>query len=229
MTETKIPKSIGFILDGNRRWAKEHGLPSLEGHRRGGEKVKQLAEWAHARGIGELIVYAFSTENWNRSPEEVDYLMKLIESSIEDWSNDARSRDGALRFIGQRERLPESLQKKITEIEAKNPKEPKHTLAVALSYGGRAEILDAVNTLLAKEEYEQVTEEELRGAMWSKGLHDPDLIIRTSGEKRLSNFLTWQSVYSELFFTGTKFPDFSEGEFDAILAEYAARERRHGK
>lgn len=223
-----VPASIGFILDGNRRWAKEQGLQTLEGHRRGGEKVKEIVKWAHDAGIKEIIVYAFSTENWNRSQEEVAYLLELFESTIDELTEQVRQAKGTIRFIGQRERFSKTLQDKMTTGETKTAGGSEGTLVIAVSYGGRAEILSAVNTVLANG-FEMVDEEQLREAMWSKGLRDPDLIIRTGGEKRLSNFLTWQSVYSELFFTDTKLPDFSKEEFLSILKEYAERERRVGR
>lgn len=228
MTDASIPHSIGFILDGNRRWAREHGLPTLEGHRRGSEKVKDILRWSHDAGVKEVIVYAFSTENWNRSPEEVAYLMELFETTIDELAEQVRTEKGKIRFIGERDRFSDSMQKKMKEAEEKTAEGTNGMLGVALSYGGRAEILSAVNSVL-EQGFETVTEEDLRGAMWSSGFSDPDLIIRTGGEQRLSNFLTWQSVYSELFFTDTKLPAFTKEEFDAILKEYSERERRHGK
>ncbi|MBA3789200.1 di-trans,poly-cis-decaprenylcistransferase [Patescibacteria group bacterium] len=224
----KTATSIGIIIDGNRRWAKEHNLPSLEGHRKGYEKILETMEWARAASVKEVIIYAFSTENWNRSEEEVGYLMKLFEYAFDTGMQDLITQDVRIRFIGERARLPENILKKMDEV-AEQTKEGKNgTVAFALSYGGRAEILSAVNALLVKGR-EVVTEEEFREVMWSSGLADPDLIIRTGGEKRLSNFLTWQSVYSELFFTDTKWPAFTKEEFNSILADFALRERRLGK
>jgi len=227
-TMTNGPASIGVIMDGNRRYAKELGLPTLEGHRRGLSKISELLEWTQEAGIKEVVLYAFSTENWNRAEEEVGYLMDLFEYAFTTQFNSFIDKGGRIRFIGQRDRFPEKLQARMKEAEAKSSEGTAGTLIVALSYGGRAEILSAVNKLLL-EGREQVTEAELRGAMWSANLLDPDLIIRTGGDKRLSNFLTWQSVYSELFFTETKWPAFGKEEFDAILSDYASRERRLGK
>lgn len=223
-----IPDSIGFILDGNRRWAKENNLPSLEGHRRGMDKVKEIVTWANAAGIKEVIVYAFSTENWNRAPEEVAYLLNLFEEFCGVWTDEVAKDGGRIRFIGERERFSPSMRQKMDDAEARTKEGTKGTLVIALSYGGRAEILSAVNTLL-KDGSGSVDEASFKEAMWSRGLLDPDLIIRTGGEMRLSNFLTWESVYSELFFTETKLPAFTRAEFDAILAEYADRERRYGR
>lgn len=215
-------------MDGNRRWAKENNLPQLEGHRRGFEKLKELGEWAEKNNIREVILYAFSTENWNRSPEEVSYLMKLFQEAFEKLPAEVAERDLRVRFIGQRERLPASLQEQMKETEEKTKEGKRGTLTIAVSYGGRAEIVAATNALLA-DGVQEVDEEGFRKAMWSADIAYPDLIIRTGGDKRLSNFLPWQSVYSELFFTDTKWPAFTTQELDSILAEYATRERRLGK
>ncbi len=214
-------------MDGNRRWAREHGLPSFEGHKRGLEKVKELVSWIQEVGVKELILYAFSTENWNRTSEEIDYLMKLFENTFGTEVDELVEKGARIRFIGQRERVPSSLQKKMIELEERTKSGAKGTLIVALSYGGRAEIVVGVNTLLAQG-IPSVDEQAFRKALWGGEFSDPDLIIRTGGDKRLSNFLTWQSVYSELFFTDTKWPAFEKAEFDAILAEFASRERRRG-
>ena len=227
MTNITVPSSIGFILDGNRRWARENNLPQLEGHRRGMEKVKEISSWANDAGIKEVIVYAFSTENWNRDPGEVDYLMKLFEEFCDRWARDIKKRNGRIRFIGQRERFSDSLQKSMNLAEENTKEGTKLTLVVALSYGGRAEIVAAANKLLASG-VTDVTEDTFAEALWSNGLAHPDIIIRTGGEKRLSNFLPWQSTYSELFFTDTLWPDFSEAEFSQILVDYAARKRNFG-
>ncbi len=214
-------------MDGNRRWAKAEGLPSLEGHRRGLDKVKELVSWVQDAGIKELVLYAFSTENWNRTPVEVEYLMKLFENAFGKEIDEMIEKEVRVRFIGQRDRLPVSLQKKIDETEERTKGGAKSTLVIALSYGGRAEIVAGVNALLSQK-VESVDESSFRKALWGGEFSDPDLIIRTGGDKRLSNFLTWQSVYSELFFTDTKWPAFEKTELDAILAEYALREQRRG-
>lgn len=225
---SKAPRAIGFILDGNRRWAKENGLPTLEGHRRGMEKVREITSWAKEAGVTDVIVYAFSTENWNRAESEVSYLMDLFAEFCDRWAADVKKDGGRIRFIGQRERFSEALRAKMESAEASTASGEAGTLWIALSYGGRAEILAAVNALLA-EGAQAVDEAGLRARMWSAEMPDPDLIIRTGGEERLSNFLAWQSVYSELLFTKTKLPAFSKEEFDRALLEYAERERRHGR
>ena len=224
---TKGPRSIGVIMDGNRRWARGRGLPQLEGHREGLARSKDMLLWAEEAGIEEITLYAFSTENWNRAAEEVAYLMDLFREGIEDLFGEVMRRDFRMQFIGERARMPNDIQRLMETCEARSGQNTRGTMVLALSYGGRAEILSAVNRVLVAGR-EQVTEEELRSAMWSSGLSDPDLIIRTGGEKRLSNFLTWQSVYSELFFTDTMWPDFSRKEFNGILADFASRERRPG-
>jgi len=222
------PASIGVIMDGNRRWARERGLPTLEGHRRGYEKVEELLTWCRAEGVDEVILYAFSTENWSRSPEEVSYLMVLFEDALPDVCERLARTGVRIRFVGERKRFSPGLREKMRELEEKSAEGAEGTLALALSYGGRPEILAAVNRLLS-EGRAHADEASFVEAMWSAGLRDPDLIIRTGGERRLSNFLPWQSVYSELFFTDTKWPDFGEEEFGAILADFRARERRRGK
>ncbi len=215
-------------MDGNRRWAKERNLPTLEGHKKGFERIQDLIAWCEGTSLEEVVLYAFSTENWNRSTEEVAYLMDIFEHSFSGTLARISEKGVRIRFIGQLERFSAGLQKKMHALQAESAKGVAGTLAVAMSYGGRPEILAAVNNLL-REGKEAVNEEEFSQALWSAGLLDPDLILRTGGERRLSNFLPWQSVYSELFFTDTKWPDFSREEFNAVLAEYAERERRHGK
>lgn len=217
-------------MDGNRRWARAKGLPTLEGHTHGFEKLKDVLAWTKARGTPHLVVYAFSIENWGRAVEEVSHMMDLIRRVFGDESielKEIKEKGGRLRFIGDRTRFAPDIQEALAHAEAETAS-GECTLWVALSYGGRPEIVAAVNKLI-EEGRESVSEEDISGALWSAGMPDPDLIIRTSGEERLSGFLPWQSVYSELFFTKTYWPDFSEEELDTILAEYASRERRRGK
>jgi len=224
-----VPACIGIIMDGNRRWAREQGLPAVLGHKHGADKLKEVLGWAKDRGIHHLIVYAFSTENWNRSQEETDYLMDTIRHFFRKQSADlqeVKQRGGRLRFVGERGRFAPDIQELFTHAEEVTAT-GEYTLWVCLSYGGRAEILHAAEAL--QKSGELVTEASFAKHLWTHGMPDPDLIIRTSGEERLSGFLPWQSVYSELFFTKTYWPAFSEAEFDAILAEYTLRERRHGK
>lgn len=216
-------------MDGNRRYAKARGISQFKGHTLGVKKIPALVSWAQSAGVREVVLYGFSTENWNRASEEVAYLMDLFANTFGGPELEEIIEMGfRLQFIGQRERLPETLQRNIRNAEARSETLTSGTLIVALSYGGRAEIVAAVNKLLA-EGSKEVNEKELREAMWSADILDPDLVIRTGGDKRLSNFLPWQSVYSELFFTDTFWPAFEKEEFDSILEEFATRERRRGK
>jgi undecaprenyl diphosphate synthase len=225
--EGKKVNCIGVIMDGNRRWAKGKGLSTAEGHHAGYGKLKEVVRWAGEKGISHAIFYAFSTENWNRSPEEVAGLMTLFEMGLRE-SLPEFLRDGVrVRFIGERERFSSELQTLMNEVEEKTAECNVITAVLALSYGGRSEITHAFNELL-KGNKTLVTQEDIADVLWTKDIPDPDLIIRTSGEQRLSNFLPWQSVYSELFFTETLWPDFSKNEFEGILRSYAERDRRRG-
>src|SRR3989338_2375675 len=222
-----IPKSVGISMDGNRRWAKAKGLPPLEGHRAGYKKLREVMEWCKLGGIKNGIVYAFSTENWNRSQGEVEYLLQLFRSMIDDFVKGARANDIRIVFLGERRRFPEDIRESMVQAEKETTRCRAFTLGIALSYGGRSEIVDAVHRV-PKEKRETITEEEFSKLLWTEDIPDPDIIIRTGGEKRLSNFLPWQSVYSELFFVETLWPDFSHEEFEQVLTGYAARERRFG-
>ncbi len=222
------PQAVGIIIDGNRRWAKQNMLPSLEGHRRGLQKVKDAIEWASEAGIKEVTFYTFSTENWNRSAEEVAYLLLLFKNTFENEFAELSKKDFRFRFIGQKEKFSSQLRVLMEKLETESADKSGMLVQIAISYGGRAEIMDAVNRV-AKEGRETITEEDFRNAMWSSGMKDPDLIIRTGGDKRLSNFLLFQAAYSELFFTDTMWPAFTKEEFHSILTEFAGRERRHGK
>ena len=223
-----VPTCIGFIMDGNRRWAKERDLPTFEGHRHGAETLKKTVEWAQENGVGHVVFYAFSTENWKRSEAEVNYLLGLIKTFFAEYRQELREKNVRVRFIGQRDRLDASVCGVIEEVEHESEHNSGITAWICLSYGGRAEITEGVNKLI-QEGTSEVTEEDISEALWSAGMPDPDMIIRTSGERRLSGFLTWQSVYSELFFTDTYWPDFSKEEFHAMLEAYGERHRRHGK
>ena len=223
---SSAPACVGIILDGNRRWAKKNGVSKLEGHRLGMETLKKTVRFVRDSDIKHLIVYAFSTENWSRDKDEVSYLMDLFREAIKKEMNELGKENVKVRFVGQRERFSEDLQQSMDEIEKETAENEAITLWVCLSYGGRAEIVAAAN---AAAKSDLITEELLAKNLWTAEMPDPDIIIRTGGEKRLSNFLLWQSAYSELFFTDTLCPDFNKGEFDAILAEFATRERRRGK
>jgi len=225
MTESKLPACIGIILDGNRRWAKERGVPSFEGHRQGAERVAETARLVRDRGIPHLAIYAFSTENWERPDEEVSYLMKLFRTMAGEVFSKLADERIRIRFVGQRERFDASMQSLMRDVEQKSAQNSALTLWVCLSYGGRAEIVAAANSAATEG---NVTEASLTSHLWTADMPNVDIIIRTGGEKRLSGFLTWRSVYAELFFVDAYWPDFSELILDSILTEYAQRERRMG-
>ncbi len=222
-----IPLSVGIIMDGNRRWAMSKGLPTLEGHRVGYEKLRDVLLWCKEFGVANVMVYAFSTENWNRTKEEVSYLMDLFRNIITDMIVESLERDTRLIFLRQRNRLDDDIIAMMNDAEAKTRHCSSLTLGIALSYGGRSEIIDAIHRI-PKDRIDTITEEEFAKLLWTHEIPDPDLIIRTSGEARLSNFLPWQSAYSELFFTKTLWPDFTREEFKRILDEYGQRQRRFG-
>lgn len=213
-------------MDGNRRWAKAHGLPAFEGHRRGYEKLKEVGEWCVDRGVNVLTVYAFSIENWNRATDEVSYLMDLFYRALHTEIDDFMRRNIRVRVMGRREGLPEKVRRATDDAEERTKNNTRGTLQLAVNYGGRAEIVDAVRVLASHGA--DITEETISANLYAPEVAPPDLIIRTSGEHRLSGFLTWESVYSELYFTDTQWPDFSEADLDAALAWYASRDRRFG-
>ncbi|KPJ54631.1 hypothetical protein AMJ47_04005 [Parcubacteria bacterium DG_72] len=224
----KIPKHLAIIIDGNRRWAREKGLPSFQGHKKGFDKVDKIGEYCLEKGVKILTLYCFSTENWNRSKAEVNFLMRLLakafnKENIKRFNN----REVRMQVIGQKQRLPKSLQEKIKKAEKETKNNKKGILNLAISYGGRPEIVQAVKNIIKKDL--PITEKSINNNLWTKGLPGPDLIIRTSGEQRLSNFLTWQSVYSELYFPKKYWPDFTKKDIDKAFKEYSLRCRRFGK
>ena len=226
-----LPTHLGIIIDGNRRWAKKRGLPSYEGHRRGLEKVKKIGEWCRKKGIKILTLYVFSTENWHRSKSEVNYLMKLLSRALSKKNiKDLIKKGIKLKVIGQKERLPKSLLKKVKEAEKLTENGNKGILNLAISYGGRAEIVHAVKNIVKKKTpLKEIDEDTIKQNLWTKNLPDPDLIIRTGGAQRLSNFLTWQSVYSEFYFTKKYWPEFNEKDLVRALDDYSSRQRRFGR
>jgi len=225
--ETKQLIRMGVIPDGNRRWAKSKNLPTLEGHEKGMKKVKEVGEWCKERRVFELTLYIFSTENWGRSNEEVNYLMDMFsELSSEESIKDFRDKKVRIRIAGRKdEKVSEDLRRSFEKIESATEEFSDLTINLAFNYGGRSEIVAAAKKVTEKGE--RLTEESLK-----KNLHIenyPDLIIRTGKEKRLSNFLLWQAAYSELYFSDTLWPDFSKEEFEKIIDDYESRERRFGK
>ena len=216
-------------MDGNRRWAKDNNLPAFEGHRHGYDKMKDAGDWCIKRGIKTLTVYAFSTENWNRAEEEVSYLMDLLHLGLTKEISQFMERGIRLKIIGSRGRLSDKLVKAIDEAEEFTKNNDKGTLNIALNYGGRLEIVEAVKKVLAGGvDPKDIDEKIISDNIWTAGQADPDLIIRTSGEQRLSNFLTWQSVYSELLFVKSPWPAFSEKDLDEAIEEFERRTRRFG-
>jgi len=215
-------------MDGNRRYARERGISTMEGHSAGSEKLKEVMRWAREAGIKHVIVYAFSTENWNRSRNEVMYLLRLFKRILTK-ELAAIKRDGfRVRCVGLLSRFSSEMQKIMKKAEEETANQTGPTLALALSYGGRAEILEAANRAIANGEKE-LNEKTFGKYLWTSDIPDPELIIRTSGEQRLSGFLPWQGVYSELFFTKTYWPALSRNEFFSILNEYGNRQRRIGR
>ena len=214
-------------MDGNGRWAAAHRRPRISGHKAGAEALDRVMHYCREAGIRYLTVYAFSTENWKRSKEEVSGLMKLLSSFMR--SKEAMLVREGIRFrvIGRKADFPMKLQREIAQLEEKT-KDGDFTLAVALSYGGRAEIVDAANAWLKSNPDGELTEEAFRSFLYAPDIPDPDLIIRTSGECRTSNFLIWESAYSEWYFTDVFWPDFDKAEFDKALQSYSRRERRMG-
>jgi len=223
-------RSLGLIMDGNRRFAREHNLPLTEGHRLGFAKVKEVLGWAKKAGLKTVFLYAFSTENWCRSKIEVAALMLLLKKFLTDEVSKLIKNKTRLIFIGDLTRLPSRLKKLVDESMVATKEGKSLTLVIALSYGGRAEIVAAAKTFAARFQNNlQAGEKEFNQCLWTAGLPDPDLIIRTGGGERLSNFLPWQSVYSELHFTPTYWPALTRAEFEAIVANYHNRQRNFGR
>ncbi len=226
---TNIPGHVGVIMDGNGRWAKLRGLPRVEGHRKGAERTKELIKAAQEIGIDVLTLYAFSLENWQRPDDEVTTLMELLQLYLTRELKDLIMEGIRFRVIGDREKLPAVIQGIITEIEERTSANKGLILVIALSYGGRDEILRAVKkAITGGVRPEEISEERFETLLDTSGLPAVDLIIRTSGEKRLSNFLLWQGAYAELYFTETLWPDFTREEFLCAIQDYQHRERRFG-
>jgi undecaprenyl diphosphate synthase len=213
---------VAIITDGNGRWARARGLPVLEGHRAGADVVKARLRDAVDLGIEEFTVYSFSTENWSRPPEEVSGLMRMFSQRIRDETPELHDEGVRMRFIGRREGVEAELVEQMQWAEQKTAANQRITLFIAFNYGGRAEIVDAARRFDGGEE------EDFAKLLYAPDMHDPDLIIRTSGERRLSNYLLWQAAYSELVFRDELWPDFSRAALEEALAEYDARQRRFG-
>jgi undecaprenyl diphosphate synthase len=216
-------------MDGNGRWAESHGVPVAEGHRAGTRALRRTVEAAIDAGVESLCVYAFSTENWARPDDEVASLLEILAETIERELPDLARQGVRTRFIGRRDRVPVALQRAMEGLERETAANDRLQLWIAFDYGGRAEVVDAARRLVADGvPAGAVDEEAVRERLYAPGLPEIDLLIRTSGEQRLSNFLPWQAAYAELVFTPTLWPDFGPDDLRSALAEYAARERRFG-
>jgi undecaprenyl diphosphate synthase len=225
----KLPQHIGIIMDGNGRWAETRGLPRVEGHRKGAERAREMIAAASDLGIKCLTLYAFSTENWKRPEDEVSVLMKLLEIYLKKEFKEFQRLNIRYRAIGETWRLPKGIRALIEETERATAGNTGMTVASALSYSGRSEILRAVKEAIRKGmQEEEVTEESFSNLLDTAGLPPVDLIIRTSGEIRISNFLLWQAAYAELYFTNIFWPDFTRDEFMGAIENYRMRERRFG-
>ena len=218
---------IAFIMDGNGRWAERRGMPRRYGHRYGAEAFKKIVRYCGDIGIKYVTVYAFSTENWSRPEKEVNSIMKLLDKYLDECEISFAEFDIRMRVIGDLSRLDESLALKAKRIE-ETTKNNSLTLSIALNYGGRDELVRACNNLIAQGKTE-ITSTDIESHLYTAGIPDPDLIVRTAGELRLSNFLMWQSAYSEFYFTDTLWPDMTSKDIDLAVKEFYSRQRRYGK
>ncbi len=216
------PRYVAIITDGNGRWAQQRGLPVIEGHRAGADVVKARLRDAAELGVEELTVFSFSTENWSRSTEEVGALMRMLDERIASETPELAAEGVRMRFIGRRKGVPDALVERMEWAEQATAGNDRITLFVAFNYGGRAEIVDAARS------FQGDSEEEFRSHLYAPEMHDPDLLIRTSGEQRISNYLLWQCAYSELVFSDELWPDFDRAAFEGALGEYETRQRRFG-
>ncbi len=231
--DMKIPNHVAIILDGNGRWAKQKGMPRNYGHVQGAKTVEVICEEAYRMGIQYLTVYAFSTENWSRPRDEVDALMGLLRNYMKTCLKTAAKNNMCVRIIGDKMRLDEDIRKRMDQLEEATKDNTGLHFQIAINYGGRDEIVRAVRTLAQEVvkgqlSVEDITEERLSGALDTVGLPEPDLLIRTCNEQRISNFLLWQLAYTELYFTPVAWPDFSREELEKAIIAYNKRDRRYG-
>jgi len=233
LNQNHLPKHIAVIMDGNGRWAEKRGLPRIAGHQEGIHSVREMVTLSRELGIGALTIYGFSIENWKRPSQEIHELMVLLEEYLEKELETMMEHSIRFKTIGRIDRLPETVRKWLAKVEEKTRRNDKMIFTIALSYGGRTEIADAARAM-AREclegrlKLEDIEEEEFSLFLGTRGLVDPDLMIRTSGEARISNFLLWQLAYTELYFTETLWPDFRRRDFLLALVDYQQRERRFG-
>ena len=229
-----LPTHVAIIMDGNGRWAKERSLPRVEGHRRGAESVRSVLRTAARLGVKYLTLYAFSVENWKRPQDEVDTLMKYLARYLKSEQREMNDNNVKLQAIGQTSRLPKFVRDQLEATRESLSQNTGTTLTLALSYGGRTELVDAVRGIAEKArdgkiDPAKISEQTISGHLYTSDMPDPDLLIRTSGEMRVSNFLLWQISYAELVVTDRLWPDFGEPEFCAAMEEFAGRNRRFGK
>ena len=228
MAELRIPRHIAIIMDGNGRWAKKRLLPRTAGHKVGLDTFVNTCDACREMGIEYFTVYAFSSENWNRSEEEVTALMELMSRGITKYEPELQEKNVKLRLLGDIDRFAPTYRKALLDVQERLSKNDGMTLCICLSYGGRQEIVHAYNELI-KEGKSEITAEDIERHLYSSGVPDPDLVIRTSGEYRISNFLLWQSAYSEYYFTDVLWPDFDKAELIKAIESYSKRERRYGR
>lgn len=224
----RLPKHIAIIMDGNGRWAKKRNMPRISGHRAGMKSVRRVVEGCHEIGIEVLTLYAFSTENWQRPSLEVSLLMRLLRQYLRSELKTLKKNNIRLSIIGEPGRLPESVRDEIERVGRLTEDNSRMTLNLALNYGGRQEILRAVRKLMNGNAGDTVGEDVFSNNLFTAGLPDPDLLVRTSGEQRISNFLLWQIAYTELYFTDTLWPDFTKADLYKAVLDYQKRERRYG-
>lgn len=229
MPDPVRPRHVAIIADGNRRWARERGLPVLAGHVQGIEAMRPVVRRARDRGVGTLSVYTFSTENWNRPDEEVSGLFGLIDGAVRQYTDELVEEGVRVRVIGRLHEAPGDVQRSIRAAEDRTSGGSRLTLNICFNYSGRAEIVDAARALVAAHaDPMAIDEDHFASHLYTTGQPDVDLVIRTGGDQRTSNFLLWQAAYAELVFCSTFWPDFTPDDFDAALAEYERRERRFG-
>ncbi len=226
-SQNELPHGVAIIMDGNARWAREHHLPIAAGHREGAKALKRIVRAASDMGIRELTVFSFSTENWSRPEDEVNDLMSLFIELIDRETDELNRENVRMRFIGRLRELPRGLQDRIAQSEASTADNDGLRLFVAMNYGARSEIVDAARRFVARHG-DEGGEEEFSAVMAESGMSDPELLIRTSGEQRLSNFLLWQCAYAELYFSDRLWPDFTPEDLEAAVAHYAQCQRRFG-
>ncbi len=220
---------IAIIMDGNGRWAKQRGLPRIRGHQEGINRIRELLEYAPRKGVDVLTLFAFSTENWRRPKEEVGFLFSAFENYLRSSVDDLDKKNIRIKVIGERGNLPKSLVEAISQTEERLKDKSGLTLLIAFNYGGRQEIVSAVKSIIRNNvSVDEINEEVVSQHLFTAGLPDPDLLIRTSGEVRISNFLLWQISYTELYFTPIFWPDFNEQEFDKAIDWFSKRKRRFG-